>query len=147
MWNLNFITRENLKQHIKNTISTYEKTLDGIDLSKFNSNIVDPIKMVFDSKVYRKDFEEVIKDYIDSGFVKVIDVRGKTNQQIEKYNEFYHTIANNYDYVAFFDIDEFLYIDAPTIQEFVDSPKFTSFNSIAINSEKIKLLRRLYFGI
>ena len=36
MWNLNFITRENLKQHIKNTISTYEKTLDGIDLSKFN---------------------------------------------------------------------------------------------------------------
>ena len=56
MWNLNFITRENLKQHIKNTISTYEKTLDGIDLSKFNSNIVDPIKMVFDSKVYSKEF-------------------------------------------------------------------------------------------
>ena len=51
MWNLKFITRENLKQHIKNTISTYEKTLDGIDLSKFNSNIVDPIKMVFDSKL------------------------------------------------------------------------------------------------
>ena len=44
MWNLKFITRENLKQHIKNTIATYEKTLDGIDLSKFNSNIVDPIK-------------------------------------------------------------------------------------------------------
>ena len=65
MWNLNFITRENLKQHIKNTISTYEKTLDGIDLSKFNSNIVDPIKMVFDSKVYRKDFEEVIGSLIE----------------------------------------------------------------------------------
>ena len=44
MWNLNFITRENLKQHIKNTISTYEKTLDGIDLSKFNSNIVESYK-------------------------------------------------------------------------------------------------------
>lgn len=62
MWNLNFITKENLKEHIRNTISTYEKTLDVIDLSKFNSNIVDPIKMVFDSKVYRKTFEEVIKD-------------------------------------------------------------------------------------
>ena len=72
MWNLNFITRENLKQHIKNTISTYEKTLDGIDLSKFNSNIVDPIKMVFDSKVYRKDFEEVIKD-------ELVRQRDKTN--------------------------------------------------------------------
>ena len=72
MWNLNFITRENLKQHIKNTISTYEKTIDGIDLSKFNSNIVDPIKMVFDSKVYRKDFEEVIKD-------ELVRQRDKTN--------------------------------------------------------------------
>lgn len=72
MWNLNFITRENLKQHIKNTISTYEKTLDGIDLSKFNSNIVDPIKMVFDSKVYRKNFEEVIKD-------ELVRQRDKTN--------------------------------------------------------------------
>ncbi len=72
MWNLNFITREELKEHIKNTISTYERTLDGIDLSKFNSNIVDPIKMVFDSKVYRKNFEEVIKD-------ELVRQRDKTN--------------------------------------------------------------------
>ncbi len=72
MWNLSFITKENFKEHIKNTISTYEKTLDGIDLSKFNSNIVDPIKMVFDSKVYRKSFEEVIKD-------ELVRQRDKTN--------------------------------------------------------------------
>ena len=72
MWNLNFITRENLKEHIKNTISTYERTLDGIDLNKFNSNIIDPIKMIFDSKVYRKDFEEVIKD-------ELVRQRDKTN--------------------------------------------------------------------
>lgn len=72
MWNLNFITKEELKEHIKNTISTYERTLDGIDLSKFNSNIVDPIKMVFDSKVYRKKFEEVIKD-------ELVRQRDKTN--------------------------------------------------------------------
>lgn len=72
MWDIKFISRENLKEHVKNTISTYEKTLDGIDLSKFNSNIVDPIKMVFDSKVYRKDFEEVIKD-------ELVRQRDKTN--------------------------------------------------------------------
>ena len=72
MWNLDFITREELKEHIKNTISTYEKTLDGIDLNKFNSNIVDPVKMVFDSKVYRKSFEEVIED-------ELVRQRDKTN--------------------------------------------------------------------
>ena len=57
MYEINFITRENLKEHIKNTIATYDQTLNG----KFNSNIIDPIKMVFDSKVYRKTFEEVIE--------------------------------------------------------------------------------------
>ena len=72
MWELKFITREDLKQHIKNTISTYERTLDGIDLAKFNSNIVDPVKMVFDSKVYRKSFDEVIKD-------ELVRQRDKTN--------------------------------------------------------------------
>lgn len=63
-WNLNFITKEDLKEHIKNTIATYEKTLDGINLEKFNSNIIDPIKMVFDSKVYRKNIRDVIQDEI-----------------------------------------------------------------------------------
>lgn len=61
MYEINFITRENLKEHIKNTIATYDQTLNGIDLRKFNSNIIDPIKMVFDSKVYRKTSEEVIE--------------------------------------------------------------------------------------
>ena len=44
MWNLKFITRENLKQHIKKHNCYIRKTFNGIDLSKFNSNIVDPIK-------------------------------------------------------------------------------------------------------
>mgnify|MGYP003306562120 CR=1 FL=1 len=40
--------------------------------AKFNDNIIDPIKMVFDSKVYRKSFEEVIKD-------ELVRQRDKTN--------------------------------------------------------------------
>ncbi len=72
MWNLKFISKKDLKEHIKNTIATYERTLDGIDLDKFNANTVDPIKMVFDSKVYRKSFEEVIKD-------ELVRQRDKTN--------------------------------------------------------------------
>lgn len=72
MWNLNFISRKDLKEHIRNTIATYERTLDGIDLARFNDNIIDPIKMVFDSKVYRKSFEEVIKD-------ELVRQRDKTN--------------------------------------------------------------------
>lgn len=72
MWNLKFISKKDLKEHIKQTISTYEKTLDGIDLNKFNANIIDPIKMIFDSKVYRKNFEELIND-------ELVRQRDKTN--------------------------------------------------------------------
>lgn len=64
MWNIDFISREDFKAHVSNTIKTYDDTLKCINLAKFNSNIVDPIKLTFDSKVYRKNIEDVITDEI-----------------------------------------------------------------------------------
>ena len=58
MWDLNFIDRENFKKHVSNTIQTYDDTLKSINLQSFNSNIIDPIKLTFDSKVYRKATEK-----------------------------------------------------------------------------------------
>lgn len=63
-WDLEFISRKDLKEHIKNTIITYNETLKCIDLTRFNKNIIDPIKLTFDSKVYRKSIEEVIANEI-----------------------------------------------------------------------------------
>lgn len=64
MWDLDFISRNDFKKHVSDTIKTYDETLKGIDLRSFNSNIIDPIKLTFDSKVYRKTIEEVIKNEI-----------------------------------------------------------------------------------
>ena len=61
---LSFITDENLKTHIKKTLSTYSDTIKSIDLEKFNSNLIDPIKLTFDSNVYDKDLETIIKEEI-----------------------------------------------------------------------------------
>lgn len=72
MWNINFISREDFKTHISNTIKTYDNTLKSIDLMSFNSNIIDPIKLTFDSKVYKKDIEEVIEN-------EIVRQRDKTN--------------------------------------------------------------------
>lgn len=71
-WSLKFISRENFKNHVQNTISTYDKTLETIDIEKFNANIIDPIKLIFDSKVYKKSMETVIKD-------ELVRQRDKTN--------------------------------------------------------------------
>lgn len=94
MYDIKFISREDLKEHIKNTIATYDQTLNGIDLRKFNSNIIDPIKMVFDSKVYRKTFEEVIE-------AELVRQRDRTNVNA----------------IGYFHQNIFKYIDKCTVPE------------------------------
>ncbi len=61
---LNFISDENLINHIKKTLATYSDTIKSINLDKFNSNLIDPIKLTFDSNVYNKDLETIIKEEI-----------------------------------------------------------------------------------
>ncbi|OON98928.1 MAG: restriction endonuclease [Epulopiscium sp. Nele67-Bin004] len=63
-WDLEFISREDLKAHIKHTVEYYKETLKSINLEKFNSNLIDPIKLLFDSKVYHKDYDTIIHDEI-----------------------------------------------------------------------------------
>lgn len=72
MWDLDFIDRNDFKKHVSDTIKTYDNTLKGIDLHSFNSIIIDPIKLTFDSKVYRKTIEEVIEN-------ELVRQRDKTN--------------------------------------------------------------------
>ena len=56
--------------------------------------------------------QQVIGDYIDNGFVIYVDVRGKHRYQLEAYTECYNSYCNSYDWVAFFDTDEFLTIQS-----------------------------------
>jgi len=63
-WELDFISEENLTNHIKEYIQKYGDKLKPYNLRKFNSNIVDPVKMLFDKNVYRMNWEEIIKNEI-----------------------------------------------------------------------------------
>ncbi len=58
---LDFITKENFEKHVLGTIENYGETLKSIDLAKFNSNIIDPIKLLFDKNIFRMGFEEIIR--------------------------------------------------------------------------------------
>ena len=51
MYNLGFISDKDIYDHVKETVLRYSV---GIDLKEFNSNIVDPIKLTFDAKVYNR---------------------------------------------------------------------------------------------
>ena len=64
MWNLKFISEGNFKTHVENTIRNYGSKLKAYDLNRFNSNIVDPIKFIFDKHIFNNSWEEVIKNEI-----------------------------------------------------------------------------------
>ena len=64
MWNLAFISEEDFFLHVQETIQQYGEKLKPYDLKKFNSNIVDPIKLTFDKMVYHMSYEEIIRNEI-----------------------------------------------------------------------------------
>jgi len=57
-YNLSFISDKNLFNHVKETIEKYRFK---INLKEFNKNLIDPIKLTFDAKIYGKSIEEIIE--------------------------------------------------------------------------------------
>ena len=64
MWDLSFIREENFIKHVEATIAKYGEKLESIDLKKFNKNIIDPIKLIFDKTVYKATWEEIVSNEI-----------------------------------------------------------------------------------
>lgn len=64
MWNLNFISEQDLNNHVKATIEKYGEKLKSFDLKRFNKNIIDPVKLIFDKTVYGNDWHEIISNEI-----------------------------------------------------------------------------------
>ena len=60
MYRLAFISETDFRNHVANTLKSYDDSLKSIDLAAFNSNIIDPIKLLFDKCAFRKSFDEVV---------------------------------------------------------------------------------------
>lgn len=63
-WELTFISEQNFKEHVKTTIKKYGDKLESFNLRKFNKNIIDPVKLIFDKTVYQATWEETISNEI-----------------------------------------------------------------------------------
>ncbi len=64
MWRLNFISASDFEKHVKDTIEKYGEKLESFDLKRFNKNLIDPIKLIFDKTVYRSSWEEIVSNEI-----------------------------------------------------------------------------------
>lgn len=95
MWNLSFISEEDFTNHVKATIEKYGEKLESFDLKRFNKNIIDPIKLIFDKNVYQSSWEEIVSN-------EIFRQRDKSNnndigyfhQRIFQYIENCHVPAN-----------------------------------------------------
>lgn len=63
-WGLSFISEEDFSNHVKATIDKYGEKLESFDIARFNKNIIDPIKMIFDKTVYQSSWEEIVSNEI-----------------------------------------------------------------------------------
>jgi hypothetical protein len=63
-WSLDFISEENFIEHVGATIEKYGEKLESYDVKRFNKNIIDPIKLIFDKMVYQTSWEEMVGNEI-----------------------------------------------------------------------------------
>lgn len=57
-YNLGFISDEDIYNHVRNTVMQYRRS---INLADFNKNLVDPIKLTFDAKIYGQTMAQTIE--------------------------------------------------------------------------------------
>lgn len=95
---------------------------------------VDKIYLYDNNDIDGEIFENVINDYNENGFLDILNWRGKKGKQIKIINHCYRHNYKNYDWLIFFDIDEFIYIkDYPYLKSFLNKYKFKNCPLIYLN--------------
>lgn len=63
-WSLDFIRKNDFVSHVKATIEKYGEKLESFDLKRFNKNLIDPIKLIFDKTVYQSTWEDIVRNEV-----------------------------------------------------------------------------------
>jgi len=79
-------------------------------------------------------FDLVLKDFIDKGYVEIINIRGKIAPQIKAYEHCRKNNYKKYDWLMFFDIDEFIFLrNYSKISDFLNQKIFEKCQKILLN--------------
>ena len=91
--------------------------------------------IIYDNnKINGEKFDKILKNEIKNNFIEIVNYRGFKTPQKKSIIDCYHKNNKKYDWIAFYDIDEFLYINNYNdINKFLSLPKFQKCQSILIN--------------
>lgn len=104
--------------------------------------------IIYDNNDISGEFlEEVLSGYVREGFVEIINFRGKTVRAQQKaYEDCYRRYGDKYDWIAFFDCDEFLELTTTeNVKEYLSKKVFMDFDIIKINWETYTDSGQLYY--
>ena len=97
---------------------------------------VDKIYLYDNNDIDGERFENVIGKYIEKGLVEIIDWRGVkgTSTYFGIIDSCYKTYHNQYDWLLFYEIDEFLYLkNYKNIKSYLINDRFNKCESIQLN--------------
>ena len=95
---------------------------------------VDKIFLYDNNDIEGEKFDEILRDYIEKGFVEVRDWRGKAKALMQMMNDCYQTNYQIYDWLIFYELDEYIYLSNYTnIKPFLNLPRFKHCEVIYLN--------------
>ena len=116
----------------------------GKDENRYITEFVEHYKKYGVDKIYLYDnnnidgerFEDVIGKYVDNQYVEIVDWRGVkgTSTYYGIMDSCYQTYHDKYDWLIFYELDEFLYLkNYKNIKTFLINKKFDKCESIQLN--------------
>ena len=94
---------------------------------------VDKIYLYDNNDEDGEKFEDVISSDIEKGFVEIINWRGKTSPLLDIMNNCYKNNMANYDWLLFYEIDEYIHLHNYNIKSFLNQEKFEGCQLIYLN--------------
>lgn len=103
-------------------------------VSHYKKYKVDKIIIYDNNDINSEKFEDVLGEYISNGFVQIVDIRGKISQQLNVYQNCLDSIKHQYDWILFYDMDEFIYLKYyNNIKSFLRQTIFNKCEAIQLN--------------
>jgi len=131
------IFKLNIKKNVKVCICTLGKKENNYirEFVEYYKKLkVDKIFLYDNNELNGENFNTILYDYININFVEIINYRGKISPQLNIFNDCYKKNNRAYDWLIFYDIDEFIHLkNYSNIKYFLNEKKFKKCNLIYLN--------------
>ena len=131
---LNILKNKNIIKVCLCTVGKLENNYILEFVEHYKKYNVDKIFIYDNNDINGENFEDVLLDYIKINFIEIINHRGETSIQIKMFQDCYKKNYKIYDWLIFYDIDEYIYLkNYHNIKDFLIQKKFNKCQSIYLN--------------